>query len=502
MARIVAVPGLGGLFFAAVVSWAIGGSAQPPPVEPPTPDAAPAVPAEPPPAPRPPDDELVEGDKPSVLEEALKPQKRGLTPKRVAARAVGSSARVASSQAELRAAAARVDQALAAYFPRASVSASYTRQSAVENDLGASFEQLFASLGLPPSEPLPVIVNVWSLTASLEVPLSDYATRLPQAYSGVTHDEEARALGVEAERRQAAADAHVAYYNWIRAVGQVAVADLATVQSELHLADARVVLEAGRLSEADVLRLEAQLELSRHLSNRSRAFERIAAEQLRTSMHMDAKEKLDIGVDIFGAVPPEEKRPLARLVETALKSRQDLLALRKTRASLDDAASAIRGGYYPRLSAFADGVYANPNPRIFPQENKWDFTWGVGVRLTWTVNETFTTIGGSNEAEAKAGVAQQQIRTLEDAIRMSVTQAYYDLAIARSAALAADKREEAARASLKARRLLFQGGSATATDMVDAEVELTQARLQRLDARVDLHVARTRLDHAIGRAID
>jgi outer membrane protein TolC len=48
--------------------------------------------------------------------------------------------------------------------------------------------------------------------------------------------------------------------------------------------------------------------------------------------------------------------------------------------------------------------------------------------------------------------------------------------------------------------LLFRGGRATATDMVDAQAELTEARLQRLDAHVDLLVARTKLDHAIGKA--
>ena len=37
-----------------------------------------------------------------------------------------------------------------------------------------------------------------------------------------------------------------------------------------------------------------------------------------------------------------------------------------------------------------------------------------------------------------------------------------------------------------------------ATDIVDAETELTQAHLQRLDAHVDLLVAQTRLELAVG----
>lgn len=471
--------------------------AKPAPEAPPDGDAQPEQPG------APVDDEdfnvfekkLVEGDYPDLLEEALKPAPAGLKPGRVAARSAQTSPQVAVSQAELRAAASRVDQALAAYFPRATLGASYTRQSPVETDLTGG-------VTLPPGVDFgtfAVIENVYMLTASLEVPLSDYATRLVQAYDAVTLDVEARELAVEASKRQAAANALVAYFNWIRAQGQIAVSQLGSVQAELHVADAKASLAAGLVAEADVMRLEAQLALARHLTAVSIAFEKVAAQQLRTQMHLEPGVPLAIGVDVMGADTSAETRTLPALTNTALNSRPDLKALRRGRKALDEAASATRGTYYPRVAAFANGVYANPNPRIFPQENKWDFTWDVGVRLTWTINDTFTTIGASREAESQALSAEHQVRGLEDAIRLEVTAAYYDVQNARSAIVAADKREEAAMESLKARRLLFRGGRATATDMVDAQAELTAARLQRLDAHVDLLVARTKLDHAIGK---
>jgi outer membrane protein TolC len=39
----------------------------------------------------------------------------------------------------------------------------------------------------------------------------------------------------------------------------------------------------------------------------------------------------------------------------------------------------------------------------------------------------------------------------------------------------------------------------TSTTLTDAETELTRARLQTVNARVDARVARVRLDHALGR---
>ncbi len=45
---------------------------------------------------------------------------------------------------------------------------------------------------------------------------------------------------------------------------------------------------------------------------------------------------------------------------------------------------------------------------------------------------------------------------------------------------------------------LLRGGKATATDIVDADSVLTQARLQRVNAHIDAHVAYAKLDHAVG----
>jgi outer membrane protein TolC len=48
------------------------------------------------------------------------------------------------------------------------------------------------------------------------------------------------------------------------------------------------------------------------------------------------------------------------------------------------------------------------------------------------------------------------------------------------------------------RKELLNAERATAVELVDAETELTRARIAALNARVDLRVARAQLDHAVG----
>ncbi|MBI4701100.1 MAG: TolC family protein [Deltaproteobacteria bacterium] len=431
-----------------------------------------------------------------ALATVLRPVPGGLGLERVAELAVKQSFGVAAKQAELRAAAAKVDQAFVAYFPVATLSAMYTRLSEVESGFKIEMPAI-PGLDLSAFD-FPIITNSYSLVASLAVPVSDYLLRLTQSYAAASEAAEAKRLEARAEALGVAADAKVAFLNWVRAKGQGAVAELAVDQTEAHLRDARAASAAGLLASADVLRLEAQLEQTRHLARSAGAFQQLAAEQLRTVLHLAPEAPLGLGLDVMHAGAGPEQQPLAELQRTALAQRLELGAMDATRRSLAEVQAVTRAGYFPRLDGFANFTLANPNQRYFPQAEEWNGSWEAGARLSWTINETFATRGRSAQARATVQAIEQQAAALRDGIRMSVAAAYYDAARARSAISAAERSEQAAVESLRARRLLRRAGKATSTDIIDADTTLTRTRLQRIDAHIDLLVARTRLEHAVG----
>jgi outer membrane protein TolC len=49
------------------------------------------------------------------------------------------------------------------------------------------------------------------------------------------------------------------------------------------------------------------------------------------------------------------------------------------------------------------------------------------------------------------------------------------------------------------RRELYKIGRATLVEVMDAETELTRARLEAVNAHIDYRIARTELNHALGR---
>ncbi len=471
----------------------------------PKPGAEPAKPAGPEDPDMPPDQEatdpvakaILDDERPDVLAEALAPVPGGLQPAQVARLAAGSSRSVAVTRAEARAAAAKVDRAIAAYFPILTLAATYTRTSKHPMDFG--LDAL-----MPPgaeSTAFEAIPNNYALTASLAVPISDYLLRLSQAYATVSLEEDAKKLEIRAGEQQAAMEAQVAYFTWIRVQGGIAIAELSVETTKRHLGDVKALMGGALATRADVLQVEAELARREHSVRAAQAGQKVVAEQLRTLMHVEPDAPLAIGIDVIEEQPQGDNRKLAELVQVALANRPELKALDKTRKSLEEATAVVRAGYYPRLDAFANTMYANPNPRVFPSAEKWDLSWDVGLRLSWRVNDTFTTLGHVREMEANTVKIKQSRKALEDGIRLMTTKAYYDIETALSAIEAANKSEEASETALDDRRKLFRGGRATSTEMVDAETLLTATRWSRLDAHINLLVARAQLDLALGRPL-
>jgi outer membrane protein TolC len=462
-----------------------------------------------------------------ALAAALAAQTGGLTPDDVARRAMKTRRSIRAKQADLRAVQARVDQALVAYFPRVTLAAGYTHLSDVESSgLGGGALVGAANSGLLGTGPcpqnaaatcvvdskgapvgafqlsFPVITNQYSLTAQLAVPISDYVLRASQGLAAASHAVSAKELELQAETLQVASDAKIAFFNWARAKGQVTVAGQAVDTARAHVEDAKVAQAAGIASRADVLRIEAQVAAAEQVKAEAQAFESVAGEQLRIVIQAQPNEALALGIDILASDPsgpPAEA--LDVLQRQALERRLEIRALDETQHSLKNAVSVARAGYFPRVDAFANLTYANPNQRIFPAREEWNATWEAGIRATWTINDTFNTLATVSEAKARVDLIAEQKAALMEGLRIEVASSLADLQRARASIESASRGLAAAEESLRVRQLLFKTGRATSLDLVDAETEATRARLRRIDAHVGLLVAQTRLTHATGRDV-
>ena len=143
--------------------------------------------------------------------------------------------------------------------------------------------------------------------------------------------------------------------------------------------------------------------------------------------------------------------------------------------------------------------YANPNPHIFPRADTWRTSWELGVAASWNLWD-----GGRVDADVAEAVASQKaIRErqaeLDLQIATEIRQRQLDLDSAKAALTAA---ADGARSAAEARRVVaerFNVGVATTTEVLDAQVALLQAELDRTRALASIRLAEARLDRALGR---
>ena len=438
---------------------------------------------------------------------------RGLTSNEAARRAADSSFEARAKERASDVAEARREGAEAGYWPRLTGTARYTRLSALPPAQLADPRYAFVVSQGPPGAVMPgdplfafafppftVPVNQYLAQASLTVPISDYVWRVSQGIAAATHSLRAARIDEQAARLKVAADARIAYYQWIRARGQAVVAEEALEQASGHLREIRQTFSAGVSSKADTLRAESQLKTSELLVTRTGNVAVLAEEQLRVLMHDPGHAPYAIGEDVAAPLPAlTGSDDLPGLLDEAFDHRLELRALDETAGSVRELGRVARAGRLPRLDVTGNVVYANPNPRIFPAQQKFDATWDAGVVLSWTPTDLPATRATERERASQEAELGAQRGALLDGLRMEVTQAWQ---AEREAAVALETTRQglvAAEEGYRVRRDLFRNGKATLIEVTDAETDLTRARFEIVNAHIDAHIARVRLTHAVGR---
>lgn len=443
----------------------------------------------------------------------------GLTVEETVRRAVSSSSNAGEKQAQLDAANARITQTTVQFLPKLGLSASYMRLSEVDNALGGG-----ALVGAGTQGPLrtdamgavidaagdpvgarafsfPTVNDQFALTANLTIPLSDYLLRLSDAANGAEASREAARLSLEAAQSKVRIDARVLYYNWLRAHAQVSLAGKAVERTKARLEDARSGVAVGKLSNADLMRVEALVanaELTQHQAASLRA---LIAAQLAIIM-ADAKGgtyTVGSGLPDLARPPEIDQKGVQLLLAEAGESRLELKAIDAALTAMTHGEGAARAGGYPRLDAVGELTYANPNQRYFPTTDAWNASWAAGLVASFNLDAPFFGDAQGDELEANARGLRAQRRGIMAMIVNEVVSAQLDVGKANAALVAGQISVRAAEESYRVSTDLFRVGRGTTRELIDAESELLGANLAMANARIDLTIAILRLQYALGR---
>jgi outer membrane protein TolC len=316
---------------------------------------------------------------------------------------------------------------------------------------------------------------------------------------------EARAAGAEVETARADLRLEVirVYWGVSTANEAVRVLEESVARADAHLRDVRSRFEAGLIPPNDVLSFEAQ---------RSREeLQLIEARNLRDAQVIDLRRLTDIGpdtpielADTLGEAPVAEAtgsgpRASDPLVAEALQRRSERQALTFRIQGAEARETAAAAGHLPTISLTGAVDYARPNTRIFPITVDWRTSWDVGVNVLWTFWDSGRTGAEMAEASAAVTAARERLADLDTLVAADVRQRLLDVDSSLAAVRAS---ADGVRSAAEARRVVterFNVGVATSTEVLDAQVALLQAELDRTRALANVRLAEARLERALGR---
>jgi len=269
---------------------------------------------------------------------------------------------------------------------------------------------------------------------------------------------------------------------------------------DAQLADVRSRFESGFVPPNDVSTVEAQRARQQFLFIEAGNTASLAEADLARLIDAPdgARIELDAALEDADAMPAQAPS-VGSLVVMARDARADRAAIAgRVDAALERETAAAAGGR-PTISLLSGADYARPNPRIFPREEAWKPSWDVGVTFSWAAWDGGRTRWEVAEAEGVTAATRERLAEFDSQLTLEVRQRTLDLAAARAQLETA--RQEVVSAT-EARRVVqerFSAGVATTTDLLDAQVALLQADLDRTRALAEIRLALAGLDRAVGR---
>ncbi len=404
-------------------------------------------------------------------------------------RGLESSHRLAEAIARGEAAGAAADQQRAAQLPQVAAQGGYARTNHVQ-EFGV----------LLPNNQMRVIYpdlpNNFRTRLDVQWPLYT-GGRLAAVEHAARTEAAALTIELDAARADLRLEVTRAYWNLLTAVETVRVVDESLARTRAHLVEARNQLDAGLVAPNDVLTVEAQESRQRMLGIQARANRDVAEAELGRLVGVSPGTPVQPVTAL--EAPGAEHTDLASLVEVARQSRPERAALLKRVEAATDREKAAAAGMRPTVGVVAGLDYAQPNPRLFPRSAVWAESWDAGINVNWPLFDGGRGRAEVAEAAALARAAQARVAEFDAVLAVELRQRLSEIESGRAAIAAAG---DALRAATEARRVAgerFAAGVAPSTDVLDAQVAVLQAALDRTQAVANARLAEARLARALGR---
>jgi outer membrane protein TolC len=257
-----------------------------------------------------------------------------------------------------------------------------------------------------------------------------------------------------------------------------------------HLNDARRLKAAGQIARTDELRAEvAHAEADRELKKATRDVN-LASIALKSTLGGQVEAEPTTPLALISGL-----EPLATFSATADSGNPTISRLAALKEQAHQGVRAARGELFPTVSVF--GTH-----ELFEQglNSTTDPKWVVGVAARWELFDGLSRLNRLHSAQHQEEAVGFEHDHARDEVATLVQQRYDEYESALEQYQSLETTIALAEESLRSEQKAYQAAIGTSLDVVDAELALSRAQVDRLNALYELDLALARLLEASGQS--
>jgi len=300
-------------------------------------------------------------------------------------------------------------------------------------------------------------------------------------------------VGVDKSRQQVKLDATAGYFSILSAQNSLKVSQESVDMMAEHLKNVQAQYSVGVVAKSDVLRSEVELvNNQQNLIKAQNAYD-LAVSKLNNIIGLpldtDVKLKDELKTGTYAL-------SLDDSIKYAMVHRPDVA---QADYNIDIAKQGVKvaeSGKLPSVSFSANQGWADST---FPGTK--DTGWSIGLMSTWTPFDSGVTNAKIKQSDSNLTKAKLQAQQAKDGYQLEVRQYYLSMNEANKRIGATQVAVEKAQEDYKIAGVRYSAGVGTNSDVIDAQVAMTTAKNNYIQAMYDYNTSKANLDKAMGIAV-
>lgn len=401
--------------------------------------------------------------------------------------ALENNSDIISSQMDMHSAESKMSGAKTLFYPVIEFSGSYTRMSEIDP----------FSISLPTGQAFniyPSIENNYGLTFTFKQPLFT-GSRIKSGYEIAQNTFRSKENNLKEVKNSVKYAVQEYFWRLVQGIESEKVVDESLLLVKSHLRDVNNLKENGMASDNDVKKVEVQLSNLKLMKTTIEKNIDLSKSVLCRMMNIALDTEFDI--DYF-LERPNGGYKTDKLISTAIQNRPLIKSMQNMVSTAQAGKKMAKAEFLPSVYLIGNYNYAKPNRNIFPVEDKWKDTWNAGIMVQYTLWNWGRKKNDYESADFLYKKLETDLKNLISRVELDIKRVNLEIEESEKKYELSLKMVEQAEENYRISRDKYKNGILLNSELLDAEVDLLEAKLEVTKSIIDFNIKTAELKKTAG----